>query len=76
MSLDALVMMLAGNFFIIIVCLIGLQAAYFRGRWKWFWLMLACVLVSASCMGIELMQWLTPASRDIQVFVRQPTTPL
>jgi hypothetical protein len=78
MSLTSLILILIGNFFVFIICLTGAQACYFKKRWKWFFLMVACVLISGTCVFIELYQWLAPAaSRELpSVFIRQPTTPL
>jgi len=70
-------LLLTGNFFILIICLVGVQCCYFRQRWKWFWLMLVCVLMSATCIGIVVYQWLSPApERELPIVVRSPTTPL
>ncbi len=63
--------------FILIICLVGVQSCYFRRKWKWFSLMLVCVLLSGGCIAIVLYQWFAPAPPDeFPVIVRSPTTPL
>ena len=50
----------AANVAVLIICLMGLQSCYFRKSWKWFWLMLVCVLLSGASAGVELYEWLGP----------------
>jgi hypothetical protein len=76
MTLTSLIMIFVGNFFIFIVSLIGAQTLYFKGRWKWFVLTVACVVISGTCMFVEAYQWLAPVEHKFHVYVRQPTTPL
>ena len=70
------ILLMAGNFFILIIALMGVQRCYFKASWKWFWLMLICVLLSATCISIVVYQWVTPPEHDTPVYVRSPTTPL
>jgi glucan phosphoethanolaminetransferase (alkaline phosphatase superfamily) len=72
----SLLLLLIGNAYILIVCLVGATTCFFRSRWKWFWLLLACVIVSSMCIGIALDQWLMTPSQDFPGLVRPPTTPL
>ncbi len=70
-------LLLTGNFFILIIALMGLQCCYFRHNWRWFWLMFCCVLLSAGCLGAELYQVLGPKPpRDLVPYARQLLTPL
>ncbi len=71
-----LILILIGNFFVFICCLIGAQACYFKCNWKWFTVSVLCVLVSAACILLELSQWLFPPEHQTAVFVHQPTTSL
>ena len=71
-----LLLLLVGNAYILIVCLVGATTCYFRSRWKWFWLMLACVVMSSMCIAVVLDQWLNPTTPDLPGLVRPPTTPL
>ncbi len=50
----------AANIMVLIICLMGMQTCYFRSNWKWFWLLLFCVVVSAGCAAVEFYQWLGP----------------
>jgi glucan phosphoethanolaminetransferase (alkaline phosphatase superfamily) len=73
----ALILILSGNFFVLIICLIGAQTCYFKRNWKWFYLSLLCVLISAGCIGAEMYQaWGPGAAAEQSVVVRSPTTPL
>jgi hypothetical protein len=54
----------AANVAVLLICLMGLQCCYFRKSWKWFWLMLVCVLLSGASAGVELYQWLGPQAED------------
>jgi len=72
----SLIIILIANFFVFIICLIGAQTCYFKKRWKWFCLMLTCIIMSGACIFIELYQWLVPPQQDLPVVIRQPTTPL
>jgi hypothetical protein len=76
MSLMSLILILAGNFFVLIICLTGAQVCYFKKNWKWFFLMLVCILLSAACMFVEAYPWIYPEAQMMHVVVRQPTTPL
>ena len=70
-------LVVTANLFILIICLVGMQSCYFRQRWKWFWLMLTCVVLSGSCVVFMIYQLCEPPpSTDLPVVVRSPTTPL
>lgn len=73
-----LILILSGNFFVLIICLIGAQMCFFKRNWKWFCLSMLCVLISAACIGAEMYQvWCPQAVREQQsIVVRSPTTPL
>ncbi|MEJ0001156.1 MAG: hypothetical protein WDO13_19555 [Verrucomicrobiota bacterium] len=72
-----LVLILAANFFVLIICLVGVQSCYFRARWNWFWLMLMCVLMSGGTVGVVLYTLLAPAPPpEMPLVIRSPTTPL
>jgi glucan phosphoethanolaminetransferase (alkaline phosphatase superfamily) len=73
-----LILLLSGNLFILIISLVGVQASYFRRRWKWFWAMLVCVIMSGMCLAVTLYQWLAPPTDTSlpTIVIRQPTTPL
>jgi hypothetical protein len=70
------ILLVSGNFFILIITLMGMQSCYFKAKWRWFWLMLACALISGMCIAVEFYQWMLPPSHELQTYVRQPTTPL
>ena len=72
----SLILLLVGNFYVLIICLVGATACYFRNRWKWFWLMFIGVILSSMCIAIVLNQWLNPPVPDLPAVMRQPTTPL
>jgi glucan phosphoethanolaminetransferase (alkaline phosphatase superfamily) len=72
----SLILILSGNFFILIFSLIGAQASFFQRRWKWFALTLACAILSGACIAVEAYDSLCPSERDVPVVMRQPTTPL
>jgi hypothetical protein len=65
---------LIGNLFILIISLMGTQTCYFKSNWKWFYLMLACVFISAGCILIVLYQWVFVAGHS-SIFP-PPTGPL
>jgi hypothetical protein len=72
-----LILIFIVNFIVFILCLIGVIAAYFERRWKWFVLILICVILSAAGMTMELSQWLiAPPARELPPFVRTPVSPL
>ena len=70
------ILLLTGNFFILIISLVGVQACYFRGRWKWFCLMLVCVILSAMCIGIVVYPMVVPTTHDVPLVNRAPIMPL
>jgi hypothetical protein len=53
---------LIGNLFTLIISLMGTQACYFKSNWKWFYLMLVCVFLSAGCILVVLYQWVYVAA--------------
>ena len=57
-------LLLAANFFILIVALMGVQSCYFKAKWKWYWLMVLVAVASAMCIVIVVHQWLTPPAQD------------
>ncbi len=69
-------LLVAANFFILIICLMGVQSCYFKRRWMWFWLMLVCVLLSGTCIGVVFYGWLFPDTQELQGLNLRPTTPL
>jgi len=71
-----LILILIGNFFVFIFCLIGAQACYFRRSWKWFAVTMVCVTISGFCIFVELTEWLIPPPHEPAAYIRQPTTPL
>ena len=50
------------NVSVLIICLIGVQTCYFRRNWKWFWLMLVCVILSGACAFFIFYQWFNPGT--------------
>jgi hypothetical protein len=56
------VLILAGNFMIFIMALIGAQACCTKERRKWMWLLVACALLSGGCIVGELYQAFAPKS--------------
>jgi glucan phosphoethanolaminetransferase (alkaline phosphatase superfamily) len=70
------IMLLTGNFFILIISLVGVQTCYFKSRWKWFCLMLICVLLSSMCIGVVVYQWMMPPEHDPVLLNRLPVAPL
>jgi hypothetical protein len=70
-------LIMTASFFVLIICLMGVQTCYFRKRWYLFWLLLAGVVLSSGCISIVLYQWYAPTSaNDLPDVVRSPTTPL
>jgi hypothetical protein len=70
------ILLLTANCFVLIICLVGVQTCYFRQRWKWFWLMLVCVVLSGGCISIVLYQWFAPGPPEDLPIVRSAPTPL
>jgi hypothetical protein len=70
-----LLLVLTGNFFVFILCLIGAQSCFFGRQWRWFFLTIALVVASASFIVVELSPWVFPATRDRPAVIRYPTTP-
>ncbi len=65
------------SFFILIICLVGVQTCYFRRRWPLFWLMLAGIILASSCLSVIFYQWFGPVPpHELPIIVRSPTTPL
>lgn len=65
------------SFFLFILSMIGTLASFFDQRWKWFWWLLACVIVSGACTLFVLYQWFgPPLPHDLPVILRQPPVPL
>jgi hypothetical protein len=50
------------NVSVFIICLVAVQTCYFRRNWKWFWLLLVCVLLSGTSAFILFYGWFNPAS--------------
>jgi hypothetical protein len=50
----------SANVAVFIICLIGVQACYFRGNRKWFWLLLICAILTGGCAVVEIYYWLNP----------------
>ncbi len=71
-----LILILIGNFFVLICCLIGAQACYFKGKWKWLALWIVCSVVTGACIFIESYQVLVPPVPELHFVIRNPTTPL
>jgi glucan phosphoethanolaminetransferase (alkaline phosphatase superfamily) len=73
-----LLLLMIGNFFILIICLMGAQSCYFKRNWKWFWLMLVCVLLSSGGIATVVYEWMGPyGPTDLPAAViRNPTSPL
>jgi hypothetical protein len=66
----------AVGLFAFIISMIGALGNYFAKRWKWFCFMLACVILSAACMGLELYQWEAPTPHEMPLVIRSPASPL
>jgi hypothetical protein len=70
-------LVVTASFFVLIICLVGVQTCYFRRRWLLFWLMLLGIILSSGCISIYFYQWFGPApTQDLPIFNRSPTTPL
>jgi hypothetical protein len=50
------------NVSVLIICLVAVQTCYFRRNWKWFWLLLACVLLSGASAFVLFYGWFYPES--------------
>ncbi len=70
------ILLAAGNFFVLIVCLVGAQSCYFRRSWKWFSLLVLCAVISAACIVAELYPWCEPARPEMQATNHSPLIPL
>ena len=65
------------SLFLFILSLIGVQQCYFAARWKRFFLVLVCALVSGTTMLSQMYLLLAPPpAHDLPLIIRQPTTPL
>ena len=71
-----LTLILILNFAAFILCLIVAQANYSARRWKWFVPAVLGAVISGACIFAESYQWLVPPAKDLQIVIRQPTTPL
>jgi hypothetical protein len=73
----SIILFIAGTLFILIICIMGTLCSFYEARWKWFWLMVACTLISGAGLFTELYQVLiSPQEPDLPVVIRQPTSPL
>jgi hypothetical protein len=45
------------NVSVLIICLVGVQTCYFRRNWKWFWLLLVCVVLSGASAFVLFYGW-------------------
>jgi hypothetical protein len=50
------------NVSVLIICLVGVQTCYFRRNWKWFWLLLVCVILSGASAFVLFWGWFYPGS--------------
>jgi hypothetical protein len=66
------------SLFAFILSMIGTLGGFFGRRWKWFLVMLACLLLSTGCMVAELYQLLLApqTTTDVPATVRLPINPL
>jgi hypothetical protein len=71
-----LLLMMTGNFCVFLICLMGAQSCYFKRKWKWFWLMTLCVIISSAYLGFEACLWLNPSARTSSTFLQPPLSPL
>jgi hypothetical protein len=61
--------------FAFITCVIQGLGSYFKESWRWFWVMVVCILISGWCVFVELSQMLiAPPSTPSEM--RPPTSPL
>jgi uncharacterized membrane protein YhhN len=65
------------SLFAFIISMIATLGCFFGKRRKWFFLLLACVVISCACTVIELQRLLTsPPDHELPVVIRSPLTPL
>jgi hypothetical protein len=64
------------NISVLIICLMGVQTCYFRHNWKWFWLMLVCVILSAASAFVLFYGWFCPESPLLPRLDRSLVNPL
>ena len=65
------------NSTVFILLIIGMLAAYFERRWKWFFPILVCVILSGLGVFLELSQWFFPGGSDqLPTLPRAPFSPL
>ena len=67
----------AVSVFLFILSMIGAQECFFARRWRSFFLILMCAVISGTTMFTQMYQWLAPQpERELPIVIRQPTTPL
>ncbi len=78
MAMPTDLLIFAISLFAFIVSMIGTLGGFFGRRWKWFLALLACLLLSTSCMVVELYRLLLAptGTSDTPVTVRLPINPL
>jgi hypothetical protein len=54
------ILIATANVSVLIICLIGVQTCYFRRNWKWFWLLLVCVVLSGASAIVLFYGWFNP----------------
>jgi len=65
------------NVSVLIICLVAVQTCYFRRNWKWFWLLLVCVILSGTSAFILFYGWFYPeSSLSLPRLDRSLTNPL
>jgi hypothetical protein len=65
-----------GSFFVFLLAMIGGLGSFFERLWKWFSLMMVCVLLSGGLMFMELDMLLIPPPRDLPPDMPQSGRPL
>ncbi len=54
------------NVSVLLICLVGVQTCYFRRNWKWFWLLLVCVVLSGFSAFVLFYGWFNPENPLLQ----------
>jgi hypothetical protein len=64
------------NVSVLIICLVGVQTCYFRRNWKWFWLLLICVILSGVSAFVLFYGFNPEVSLHVPRLDRSPPNPL
>ena len=64
------------NVSVLIICLVGVQTCYFRRNWRWFWLLLVCVILSGASAFVLFYGFNPDSAAHLPRLDRSPPSPL